>query len=94
VLLGRSRHVLTDHSDRITEIGSCDGQVYKASDDSSEPCRVADSPGIGAMFYGSVQRRRDGLTVSHPELEEHIQRIMLLADQYAFRSTDHFDPRK
>jgi hypothetical protein len=46
------------------------------------------------MLYGSVKRCRDGLTVGHPELEEHIQRIMPLADQYAFKSMDHFDPEE
>jgi RNA-binding protein YlmH len=46
------------------------------------------------MLYSSVQRRRDGLKVGHPELEEHIQCIMSLADQYAFKSTDHFDPEE
>jgi hypothetical protein len=46
------------------------------------------------VLYGSVQRCRDGLTVGHPELEEHIQRIMPLADQYAFRSADYFDPKE
>jgi hypothetical protein len=46
------------------------------------------------MLDGSVQRRRDGLTISHPELEEHIQHIMSLVDQYAFGSTDHFDPEE
>jgi hypothetical protein len=38
--------------------------------------------------------RRDGLTVGHHELEEHIQHVMMLADQYTFGSTDHFDPEE
>jgi hypothetical protein len=46
------------------------------------------------MLDGSVQRRRDGLTIGHPELEEHTQRIMALVDQYAFGGTDHFDPEE
>jgi hypothetical protein len=46
------------------------------------------------MLDGVVQRRRDGLTIGHPELEEHIQRIMALADQYAFGGMDHFDPEE
>jgi regulator of sigma D len=44
------------------------------------------------MLDSSVQRRRDGLTIGHPELEEHTQRIMALADQYAFGDIDHFNP--
>jgi hypothetical protein len=46
------------------------------------------------MLYGSVQRRRDGPTVGYPELEEYIRRIMSLADEYAFTSADHFDPKE
>jgi hypothetical protein len=46
------------------------------------------------MFDGSVQRCRDGLTIGHPELEEHTQHIMALANQYAFGGTDHFDPKE
>ena len=68
----------------VGELGFGDSQVDKASDNLSEPCRVADLSGIGAKLYGPIQRRRDGLTVIHPELEEHIQHIMTLADQYAF----------
>jgi hypothetical protein len=45
-------------------------------------------------LYGSVQRRRDGLTLGHAELEEHTQRIMPLTHQYAFEGTDHFDPEE
>jgi hypothetical protein len=46
------------------------------------------------MLDGSVQRRRDGVTFGLPELEEHTQRIMTLAHQYAFGGTDHFDPKE
>ena len=54
VLLGRSRHELTDHPDRITEVGSGDGQVYEPSDNLSEPRRVAYLPGVGTKLHGSV----------------------------------------
>ena len=91
VVLGRSLHELTDHPDRITEVGSGDGQVDEASDNSSEPGRVAHLFGVGTKLHGSIQRSRDGLTVGHPELEEHTQHIMALADQYAFGGMDHFD---
>ena len=94
VLLGWSRHELTDHPDRITEAGLGDGQVYEASDNMSEPRRVAYLPGVGTKLHGSVQRSRDGLTVGHPEFEEHTQHVMTLADQYAFGGTDHFDPEE
>ena len=92
VLLGRSCHELTDHPDRVTEGGSGDCQVYKVSDNLSEPLRVAYLSGIGAKLDGSIQRSRDGLIVGHPEFEEHTQHVMSLADQYAFGGTDHFDP--
>ena len=91
MLLSRSRHELTDHPNWITEVGSGDGQVYEASDNLSEPRRVAYLSRIGTKLDGSVQRSRDGLTVSHPEFEEHTQHIVTLADQYAFGGTDHFD---
>ena len=94
VLLGRSRHKLTNHPDRITEIGSSNSQVYEAPDDLSEPRRVAHLPGVRTKLHGSVQRIRDGLTVGHPEFEEHIQHVLSLADQYALGGTDHFDPEE
>ena len=84
VLLGRSRHELTDHPDRITEVGSGDCQVYKASDNLSEPGRIAHLSGVETKFDGSIQRSPYGLTVSHPEFQEHTQHIMALTDQYAF----------
>ena len=71
-----------------------DGQVYEASDYLSEPFWVANLSGIGAKLDGSIQRRRDGLTLCHPELEEHTQHVMSLVDQYAFEGADHFDPEK
>ena len=51
-------------------------------------------PTIGTKLHGSVQRSRDGLTVGHPEFEEHTQHVVSLADQYAFGGTDHFDPEE
>ena len=78
VLLGWSRHELTDHSDRITEGWSCDGQVDEASDNLSEPGRVAYLSGVGTKLHSSVQRSRDGLTIGHPEFEEHTQHVMAL----------------
>ena len=63
MLLGRSRHEVTDHPDWITEVGLSDCQVYDASDNFSEPRRVAYLSGIGTKLHGSVQRSRDGLTV-------------------------------
>ena len=62
---------MTNHPDRITEVGSGDCQVYEASDNLAEPLRVAYLAGIGTKLQGSVQRSRDGLTVGHPEFEEH-----------------------
>ena len=50
--------------------------------------------GIKTKLHGSVQKSRDGLTVGHPEFEEHTQHIMSLADQYAFGGTNHFDPEE
>ena len=94
MLLGGSCHELTDHLDRITKIGSGDFQVYEASDNLSEPRRVAYLSGIGVKLDGSIQRSRDGLTVGHPEFKEHPQHIMTLADQYAFGGTNHFDPEE
>ena len=41
-----------------------------------------------------VKRSRDGFTIHDAELEEHIQHIMVLADQYAFGGSDHFDPKE
>ena len=94
VLLGRSGHELTDHPDRITEVGSSDCQVYEASDNLSESSSVAYLSGIGAKLDSSIQRSRDGLTIGHPEFEEHTKHIMVLADQYAFGGADHFDPEE
>ena len=56
VLLGGSRHELTDHPDHVTEIGSCDCQLYEASNNFSEPRRVAYLPEIGAKLDNSIQR--------------------------------------
>ena len=94
MLLGRSHHELTNHPDWVTKVGSGDCQVYETSDNLSEPRRVAYLPGIGTKLDGSVQRIRDGLTVAHPEFEEHTQHVMSLADQYAFGGMDHFDPEE
>ena len=94
MLLGGSRHELTDHPDRITEVGSGDGQVYEDSDNLSEPRWVTHLPGVGMKLHGFVQRSRDGLTVGHPEFEEHTHHLMSLADQYAFGGADHFDPEE
>jgi hypothetical protein len=49
---------------------------------------------MGVKLYGSIQRRRDGLTFSHPELEEHTQPVVPLTHKYAFGGTDHFDPEE
>ena len=57
-------------------------------------CRNLVGSGVGTKLDGSVQRSRDGLTVGHPEFEEHTQHIMALADQDAFGGTDHFDPEE
>ena len=84
----RQRHELTNHLDRVTEIGSGDCQVYKAYDNLSEP------PRIRAKLNGSIQRGRDGLTIGHSEFEEHTQHVMLLVDQYAFGGMNHFDPEE
>ena len=92
MLLGRSRYELTDHPDRVTKIRLGDCQVYEASDNLAEPRRVAYLSGVEAKLDGSIQRSRDRLTVRHPEFEKHTQDIMVLADQYAFGGTDHFDP--
>ena len=53
----------------------------------------------GPATYGSSNFPSGGtcfltLTVCHPELEEHTQHIMSLADQYAFGGADHFDPEE
>ena len=69
VLLGWSRHELTDHPDRVTEVGLGDCQVYNASDNLAEPRRVAYLSGIWAKLDGSIQRSRDGLTIGHPEFK-------------------------
>ena len=71
-----ARHELTDHPNRIAEVGSGDGQVYEASDNLSEPRRVVHLSGVGTKLDGSVQRSRDGLTIGHPEFEEHTQHVM------------------
>ena len=94
MLLGRSRHELSDHPDHVNEVGSGNCQVYKASDNLSEPRWVAFLSGIRAKLDGSIQRSRDGLTVRHPEFEEHTQHIMASAEQYAFGGTDHFNPEE
>ena len=94
VLLDRSHHEITDHPDRVIEIGSGDCQVYEASDNLSEPRRVAYLSGIGAKLDGSIQRSRDKLTIGLPEFEEHTQHIMALADQYAFGVRITSIPRK
>ena len=49
---------------------------------------------VGTKLHGSVQRSRDGLTVGHPELEEHTQHVMSLADLYAFGGTNQLDPEE
>ena len=94
VCLGRSLHELTNHPDQVTNVGSGDGQVYEAYENLSEPRRVGYFFGIGAKLNGSIQRSRDGLTIVHPEFEEHTQHIVSLADQYVFGGTDHFDPQE
>ena len=94
VLLGRLRYKLTNQTDRVTEIRSGDRQVYKASDYLPEPRQIAYLSLIGARLNGSIQRSRNGLTIIHPEFEEHTQHIMELADQYAIRGTDHIDPEE
>ena len=94
MLLGRSRHELTDHPDRVIEIGSGDSQVYEAFHNLSEPRRVTHLSRIGVKLDGSIQRIRDGLTVGPSEFEEHTQHVMALADQYAFGGTDHFEPEE
>ena len=38
---------------------------------------------------GSVQKSRDGLTVGHPEFEEHTQHITALDGKYAFGDEEH-----
>ena len=91
MFVGWSRHELAYHSDRITEVEPGDGQVYEASENLSEPRRVAYLSDIGTKLDGSVQRGRDGLTIGHPEFEDHTQHIMALADQYALGGTDQFD---
>ena len=94
MLLGWLHHELTNQADQVTKVRPGDGQVYEASDYLSEPRRVAYLSGVRAKLEGSIQRSRDRLTVCHPEFEEHIQYVMLLADQYAFRGTDHIDPEE
>ena len=94
MLLGWACHELTNQADGVTEVWPGDGQVYEASDYLSEPFRVADLSGVGAKLHGSVQRSRDGLTIYHPDLEEHTQHVMSLVDQYAFGGADHFDLEK
>ena len=85
VLLDKMRHELTNQPDRVTEVWSGNSQIYEASDYLSEPRRVAYLSGVGVKLDGSIKRSRDRLTVCHPELEEHTQHVMPLADQYAFR---------
>ena len=92
MLLGGSCHELTNHPNRVTEVGSGDSQVYEASNYLSEPCKVAYLSGFGTNLDDSIQRSLDDLTVCHPKLEEHTQHVMPLADQYAFGGADHFDP--
>ena len=49
---------------------------------------------VRAKLDGSVQRSRDGLTVYHPEFEEHTQHVMTLANHYAFGGAYHIDPEE
>ena len=60
-------------------------------------------PTIGENIFGShgfLKLGRSftflsrGLKVCHPELEEHTQHAMSLADQYSFRGADHFYPKE
>ena len=37
---------------------------------------------------------QDKFSILHAELEEHIQHIGLLVDQYTFRGADYFDPEE
>ena len=69
VLLGRSRHELTDHPDRITEIGSSDCQVYEASDNLVEPRWVAYLSVIGTKLDGSVRGVETDLQEAIPNLK-------------------------
>ena len=94
MLLGRSRHELTNNPDRVFEVGSGDGEVYEASDYLLEPRQVEYLSEIGAELDGSIQRSRDGFTIGHLVFEEHTQHVMPLADQYAFGATDHSDPEE
>ena len=83
----KSRKTSRREKSRKTEQGSKEG--------AEESSRFNDMAShIGAKLYGPIQRRRDGLTVGHPELEEHTQHVVSLADQYAFGGMDHFDPEE
>ena len=62
---------LTYQSTRCAEVGLGDGQVYKASDNLSEPRQVTYLSGIGTKLDGSIQRSRDGLTVAN--LKKHVR---------------------
>ena len=50
VLLGFPRDELTNQADRIAEVWSSDSQVYEASDNLSEPFRVANLSGVEAKL--------------------------------------------
>ena len=54
VLLGWSHHELINHTDRVNEVRSGDGQVYEASDYLSEPRGVTNLSGVGAKLDGSI----------------------------------------
>ena len=56
VLLGWPLHELTNQADRIAEVWPSDSQVYEASDNLSEPFRVANLFAFEAKLYGSVER--------------------------------------
>ena len=94
VLHSQMHHKLTDQFDRIAEVRPGDGQVYKASDYLSKPCRVACHFGVGEKFHIPMQRSRDGLAFRHIEFEETTRHIMALTDQYAFWGADHFHPKE
>ena len=89
-----TRHELTNQSDQITEVWSDDGQIDKASDDLSEPFRVACCSGVKAKLHIPVQRSPDRFSFRNTKFEEYTQHIMRLIDQYAFRVADLFDPEE
>ena len=77
-----------------TEVRMSDGQIYKVSDNLSELCCITSRPRSEAKLEIPLRRSGDGFTIHHTKLEEHIQHIMVLADQYAFGGSDHFDPEE